>query len=193
VSTAASIRQQKRQQRRALSPQLQIRHAIQLNRQLVKLAAYRRSKHIACYLANDGEISPHKIIEHAWQQNKTIYLPVLAPLQKTLYFAPYTPHCGLTGNRFNINEPDCHPSKWRRAWQLDLLLLPLVAFDINKNRIGMGGGYYDRTLSYLNRHTLWKKPRLIGLAHETQKSDKLPVQQWDIPLNMVVTDKKIYT
>ncbi len=192
VATSTSIRKQKRQQRRDLSFSTQKQHARQLSAQLTKLAEYRRSKHIACYLANDGEISADNIIEHAWKRNKTIYLPVLAPLKKTLYFAPYTQTCALNTNRFNIIEPDVKPSQWRLAWQLDLLLLPLVAFDESGNRMGMGGGFYDRTLAYRSNHQQWKKPHLIGLAHEIQKCKTLSAQAWDVPLEMVMTEKNCY-
>ncbi len=190
--TPANIRKQKRQQRRDLSATIQIQHAKQLTKNFIKLPEYRRSKHIACYLANDGEISTDNIIEHAWKLNKTIYLPVLAPLKNALYFAPYTKTCALITNRFNIIEPDTRPSQWRLAWQLDLLLLPLVAFDESRNRMGMGGGFYDRTLAYRSQHHQWKKPGLIGLAHEIQKCETLPVQSWDIPLNMIATEKTLY-
>lgn len=191
-TTPASLRQQKRQQRRNLGTIEQNRHATEAARNLVRLPAYRRSKHIACYLANDGEINPDNIIEHGWRQLKTIYLPVLAPFQNRLYFAPYTRQSRLISNRFGIIEPDAHPSLWRQAWQLDLLLLPLVAFDENGNRIGMGGGFYDRSLAYLNHTKKWKKPRLIGLAHELQKCESLDRQHWDIPLDMIVTEESVY-
>jgi len=192
VATPASIRKQKRRQRRELSLSEQNRHTAQLAGQITHLNEYKRSRHIACYLANDGEISPDNIIEHAWKHNKLIYLPVLAPFQNRLYFAPYTQNCRLLNNRFNIIEPDTHPSQWCQAWQLDLLLLPLVAFDSSGNRIGMGGGFYDRTLAYLNHMKVWKKPGLIGLAHELQKCEALSRQYWDIPLDMIATEKTIY-
>ncbi len=192
ATTSASVRKHKRQQRRNLSPVQQDQHAIQIAANITRLSEYKRSKHIACYLANDGEIIPDNIIEHGWKRNKTVYLPVLSPVQNRLYFAPYTKTCHLITNRFNIIEPDVSPSQWRQAWQLDLLLLPLVAFDEAGNRIGMGGGFYDRTLAYRNRMHTWKKPHLIGLAHELQKSTQLLHQHWDIPLDMIATEERIY-
>jgi 5-formyltetrahydrofolate cyclo-ligase len=70
------------------------------------------------------------------------------------------------------------------------MLLPLVAFDKNGNRIGMGGGFYDHTLAYLNIRKVWRKPKLIGLAHELQKVKQLQSNPWDIPLDGVVTEKE---
>jgi len=192
ASAQSEIRKHKRQQRRQLSHSQQKHHAQTLAKQIIASAEYKKSRHLACYLENDGEISPHNIIEHAWRMNKKVYLPVLSPLNNRLYFAPYNRNSRMLNNRFGIAEPACPPATWKKAWQLDLLLLPLVAFDETGNRMGMGGGFYDRTLAYLNHFQQWKKPPLIGLAHEIQKEDQLTTQDWDIPLNMVVTESDIY-
>ena len=190
--SANEIRQQKRAQRRTLSATTQQQHSEKLCLNVIKQNNYRYSQHIACYLANDGEIDPSPLIKHAWFSGKTVYLPVLSPLKNQLYFAPYQINEILKLNRFNIPEPVCHPSKWKRASQLDLLFLPLVAFDAHGNRMGMGGGFYDRTLAYLRHRQHWKKPMLVGLAHEIQKVPQLGVQSWDIPLNYVITEKQTY-
>jgi 5-formyltetrahydrofolate cyclo-ligase len=79
----------------------------------------------------------------------------------------------------------------RPVWTLDLILTPLVAFDDQGNRLGMGGGFYDRTLAYLGRRKHWKKPRLIGTAHAFQQVARLPHESWDVPLHGVVTEKAL--
>lgn len=190
--SAADIRQLKRRQRQSLSPQIQQQHSRSLCQNIAKEKSYKNSQHIAVYLANDGEIDPALLIEHALFLRKTIYLPVLSPLKNSLYFAPYTAGDHLKLNRFSIPEPVCHPSDWKTASQLDLLLLPLVAFDDQGNRMGMGGGFYDRTLAYLRHRQHWRKPVLMGLAHEIQKVDRLDAQSWDIPLSVIVTEKQTY-
>jgi 5-formyltetrahydrofolate cyclo-ligase len=190
--SAADIRQLKRSQRRLLSPQVQQQHSQSLRQNIAKEKSYKNSRHVAVYLANDGEINPALLIEHALFLRKTVYLPVLSPLKNSLYFAPYTTGDRLKLNRFGIPEPVCHPSDWKTASQLDLLLLPLVAFDTQGNRMGMGAGFYDRTLAYLRHRQHWKKPVLMGLAHEIQKVEQLDAQSWDVPLNCIVTEKQIY-
>ena len=189
---AAELRRLKRAQRQALSENDQQQHSQALCDNLIKHKSYRYSQHVACYLANDGEIDPYVLIEHAWFANKNVYLPVLSPIKNSLYFAPYDEYSEFRLNRFNIAEPICHPSDWIKASQLDLLLLPLVAFDTNGNRVGMGGGFYDRTLAYLQHRCHWRKPTLMGLAHENQKTDHLKSQSWDIPLDYVITEKQRY-
>ena len=189
---AAELRRLKRAQRQALSENDQQQHSRALCDNLIKHKNYRYSQHVACYLANDGEIDPYVLIEHAWFANKNVYLPVLSPIKNSLYFAPYDEYSEFRLNRFNIAEPICHPSDWIKASQLDLLLLPLVAFDTYGNRVGMGGGFYDRTLAYLLNRRFWRKPVLMGLAHENQKTDHLKSQSWDIPLDYVITEKQRY-
>ena len=186
------IRQQKRAQRCALSIATQQQHAQALCTNINKEKIYRNSQNIAFYLANDGEIDPAQLIEHAWFLGKNVYLPLLSPVKNSLYFVPYQPDSQLKLNRFDIAEPVCHPSQWRSASQMDLLLLPLVAFDVSGNRVGMGGGFYDRTLAYLQHRRYWRKPVLAGLAHEIQKVTQLDTQSWDIPLDYVITEKQIY-
>ena len=189
----AEIRQIKRKQRRLLSSSAQLQHAQALCQNTTKEKTWRYSQHIALYLANDSEIDPYLLIEHAHFMGKKIYLPILAPLKNSLYFAPYEAGGSLKLNRFKILEPVCQPSKWKTARQLDLLLLPLVAFDTHGNRMGMGGGFYDHTLAYMQHRRFCKKPTLVGLAHEIQKVGQLNSQSWDIPLDYIITEKRRYS
>jgi 5-formyltetrahydrofolate cyclo-ligase len=190
-SNNSSTRTNKRQLRNQLTPLEQSGHATGLRNQVCRQPSFLNSKRIACYLANDGEIDPEYIIQTAWKLLKQVYLPVLSPFQSKLYFAPYTAGMEMHRNRFGIPEPACSPVNWVTAWQLDLMLLPLVAFDENGNRLGMGGGFYDRSLAYRRSRTHSLKPRLIGLAHELQREDKLEINSWDIPLDMIATEERI--
>ncbi len=190
--SSAEIRQLKRAQRCTLSASVQWQHSKSLCQNASKEKIYRSSKNIAFYLANDGEIDPSQLLEHARFLGKNIYLPILSPVKNSLYFAPYQADGQLKLNRFDIPEPVCHPSEWKTARQLDLLFLPLVAFDLSGNRMGMGGGFYDRTLAYLQHRHYWRKPVLIGLAHEIQKIGQLDSQRWDIPLDFIITEELIY-
>jgi len=190
--SGADIRQLKRSHRRALSETEQQLHSKAICQISESLNAYRNSQNIAFYIANDGEIDPHLLMEHSRHLGKNIYLPVLSPQENSLYFAPFEADSQLVLNRFNIPEPACDPSAWKTAEQLELLFLPLVAFDIHGNRMGMGGGFYDRTLAFLQQENLSKKPVLAGLAHELQRVEQLLAQNWDIPLDYIITEKQLY-
>ncbi len=190
-SNNRAIRNEKRQVRNQLTPLQQSSHAIGLANQVCSLQAFRNSRRIAGYLANDGEIDPMHVITAAWTMRKQVYLPVLSPFQRKLYFAPYIPGMDMHVNRFGIPEPACSPVNWVTAWQLDLMLLPLVAFDNQGNRLGMGGGFYDRTLAYRQSRTHSIRPRLVGLAHELQHEQELSANSWDIPLDMIATEERV--
>ncbi len=185
------IRSRKRELRNQLTPLEQSKHAAALCNQVCRQAAFLRGNRIACYLANDGEIDPKHIVETAWKLRKQVFLPVLSPFQSKLYFAPYSASMDMQPNRFGIHEPACRPREWVCAWQLDLMLVPLVAFDDNGNRLGMGGGFYDRSLAYRRSRLHSPKPKLIGLAHELQREHELATNSWDIPLDMIATERRV--
>ncbi len=160
---------------------------------LCNSALYRKSKRIALYLQTDGEIDPSPIIAKANRHHKKCYLPILRPrFQHGLWFAEHRNNEILQPNRFGIGEPPLHMHRQIPPWGLDLILLPLVAFDANGNRLGMGGGFYDNTLAYLKQRKIWHKPKLIGIAHELQNVKQLQTNPWDIPLDGVITEKEFY-
>ena len=148
------------------------------------------ARRIACYLSNDGEMDPMPLIGLAWAMGKQVYLPVLSHLRSDhLLFAPYAPGDALRANRFGIPEPVVALRHLVEARVLDVVLMPLVAFDLRGNRLGMGGGFYDRSFAFLRRRRHWLKPHLVGMAYEFQCVDALARRHWDVPLQGVVTEQ----
>ena len=189
MTSRAEIRTTLRQQRRALTPHQQHRHAKRLASHLVHSPLFRPAQHIACYLANDGEVDLGPVMQRIWSMGKHCYLPILSEgKEKRMWFAPYGPATPLKNNRYGIAEPVCHPDEWLAPQQLDLVLMPLVGFDDQGNRLGMGGGYYDRSFAFLRQAHGIKKPRLLGVAHALQRVASLPFESWDVPMNAVVTE-----
>lgn len=187
------LRRLLRQKRRALSASAQRQAALGLYRQLAQQPQFRRARHIALYLPNDGEIDPRPLLREAQRRGKRTYLPVLSAWPRTkMVFQRITRHEKLAGNRFRILEPRPQPARQRKIWALDLVLLPLVGFDDRGGRLGMGGGFYDRSLAYLRQRKNWHKPTLLGLAHECQRVDALAMASWDVPLQATVTNKAWY-
>lgn len=116
---------------------------------------------------------------------------MLVPFSKQkLWFAKFSPTDKLAYNRFGIPEPVRR--RLIKPCALDLVLTPLVAFDCNGHRVGMGGGYYDRSFAFLRRRHHWRKPRLLGLAYELQKLARIIPNDWDVPLDAVATEARIY-
>lgn len=182
-----------RQARRALTPAQQREAARGLYRQLAQHPLFRRARHIALYLPNDGEIDPRLLLRAAQRRGKATYLPVLSPWPQTkMVFQRIRPGEKLRPNRFRILEPRMNIARQRKVWTLDLVLLPLVGFDDAGGRLGMGGGFYDRSLAYLARRKQWRKPTLLGLAHECQKVERLAQASWDVPLQGTVSDRHWY-
>lgn len=189
----SALRRQLRQARRQLSPTRQRLAARELYRQLAQHPVFRRARHIAFYLPNDGEIDPRPLMLEAQRRGKATYLPVLNAWPRTrMVFQRIMPNERLRPNRFGIAEPAFRPNRQRRIWTLDLVLMPLVGFDEHGGRLGMGGGFYDRSLAYRGRRKNGHKPTLLGLAHECQKVDRLPLEPWDVSLQATVTDKSWY-
>ncbi|NCE91941.1 5-formyltetrahydrofolate cyclo-ligase [Pseudomonas sp. L13] len=187
------LRRMLRKARRALTPSEQRQAAHGLYRQLAQHPLFRRAKHISLYLPTDGEIDPRLLLRAAQRRGKATYLPVLSAWPRTkMVFQRVRPGDKLLPNRFRILEPRVNARRQRKVWALDLVLLPLVGFDDAGGRLGMGGGFYDRSLAYLAQRQSWRKPTLLGLAHECQKVERLAQASWDVPLAGTVTDKQWY-
>lgn len=137
----------------------------------------------------DGEIDPARFAAMARRRGKSLWLPVLQAVPAgTLRFARWQKGSRMHRNRFGIPEP---AGVRLPVTSLDLVLLPLVGFDQAGGRLGMGGGFYDRTLAFKARQPA-RQPRLIGLAHACQQVDSLERAGWDIGLDAVVTDRRWY-
>jgi 5-formyltetrahydrofolate cyclo-ligase len=189
----SQLRRAIRRARRALTPREQRDHGIAVANQLRRHPLFLRAARIGAYLATDGEIDSLPLLYAALAAGKRCYLPVLHPFAgPSLWFCEWRDGEPLVPNRFAIPEPMPSRRPPHHAWHLDLLLVPLVAFDSRGNRLGMGGGYYDRTLSYLRDRRHWRRPRIIGLAHALQRVDALPKNAWDIPVDGVITEREMH-
>ena len=185
-SSTTTFRQQLRQQMRetrqkqtALQQQQAAQH---ITEQALKLIEQQQAKNIALYLAFDGEISTKPLINQLWQQGKHVYLPVLHPfVHGHLLFLRYLPDTPMKANKFGILEPHLNVKSVLPIEQLDIIFTPLVVFDRLGNRLGMGGGFYDRTLQNSQHRFI-----TVGLAHQCQQVEALPIESWDIPLEHIL-------
>ncbi|MDQ7017013.1 MAG: 5-formyltetrahydrofolate cyclo-ligase [Gammaproteobacteria bacterium] len=180
------LRQQMIQRRLKLTPAQQQHSALALQKQLFQSAEVINSQHIAAYWSVRGEIETAAILRHAEKLGKNLYLPLLTD-DHQLHFAPYQHNSPMQANQFRIPEPVVTNEQLIKAENLDLVLVPLLAFDNKGNRLGMGGGYYDRTFEFKQNNKQGKKPLLVGLAHGFQQVETLEAEPWDVPLDFVVT------
>lgn len=140
---------------------------------------------VAAYHACGGEPDLAPALLALDRAGYRVHLPVL--LDQALQFRRWTPSALLTPNRYGIPEPVGGLAG--AVEELDWVLLPLVAFSPAGARLGMGGGYYDRTFAFCLQSPIGSRPSLIGVAYGLQQVDSLPVDPWDVPLDGVVTDQ----
>lgn len=191
MKTRQALRQTIRNKRQQLTAQQQSDAALGLLHRFSADEKILRAQHIALYLSNDGELNTKLIIDWCWQQNKCVYLPVIHPFTKGhLLFLRFEQQTPLINNRYGISEPPLDVRTIIPAAQLDIICTPLVAFDKTGARLGMGGGFYDRTLSQWYKQEKQQNissPYAIGLAHDCQLVDEIPTELWDIPLPEILT------
>ena len=177
------LRQQIRKTRANLTALQQQQAEDSITQQALAFIEERNAQHIALYVSFDGEISTDKLIKILWAQGKQVYLPVLHPFNPNhLLFLRYLPDTPMLKNKFSIWEPKLNVQNVLPLDELDILFTPLVAFDKQGNRLGMGGGFYDRTLQN------WQNSSFIpvGLAHQCQQVEQLPTEAWDVPLHRIL-------
>lgn len=186
----ASLRREMRAKRRALNRAEAHAAALALRRLALRHGLLRHAR-IGFYLPMAEEIDVVPLLNNALWSRRACYLPVVPHrLAQRLWFSRLGEQDSWYQNRFGIYE---HGSRDRvRAQQLDILFLPLVAFDASGNRLGMGGGFYDASLAYLRHRRVFRKPKLVGVAYDFQRVESLPSEPWDVPLQAVLTDKALY-
>lgn len=161
--------------------------AAQLNRHLLAAGPIEQARSVAAYLAFDGEPDIRFSLTQLHRRGVRVGLPVLGTGgEQTLSFRSWTPATPLNANAFGISEP--HGTAEVSLADTDVVLLPLVAFDRRGGRLGMGGGWYDRTLG-----AMAAQPLKLGVAWSFQEADALPRDEWDVPLDGVVTEREWFT
>jgi 5-formyltetrahydrofolate cyclo-ligase len=187
------IRTEVRRARRGLAARVIRARSETAGRLVARTGAFHRADHLAFYLPNDGELDPRPLMARARALHKRCYLPVIdTMLGERLAFAPYEPGTILRPNRFGIPEPQVPRRFWKTPRMLDVIYAPLVAFTPEGERLGMGGGFYDRTLEKRRHFPAWRRPRVFGLALELQKRDWLPTEPWDVAIDGIATEAGLY-
>lgn len=188
LADASMLRERHRQARAALDADRLRDNAQALADNIAQVADFVDRGRVASYIAIRGEIDLRPLME-AYADNR-YYLPVLRG--QRMHFAPWHAGAPLVKKSFGLLEPECSEQDWLNPAELDAVLVPLVVFDDHCNRIGQGGGFYDRTFEFLRQRAGVGKPVLIGVAHECQREPTLQAQPWDVPLDFVVTEAAVY-
>ncbi len=180
-----ALRQELQAARQALATAERARLDLQICAHLLRAMEPGPALALAAYHACRGEPDLAPALTALDRAGHRVHLPVL--VESALQFRRWTPEARLRANRYGIPEPvdgaDCP------ARDLDCVLMPLVAFSALGGRLGMGGGYYDRSFAFCLQQPIAERPRLIGVAYGLQLVDSLPVERWDVPLDGVVTER----
>jgi 5-formyltetrahydrofolate cyclo-ligase len=148
-----------------------------------------RKRRIGFYIPAKSEIDVLPLLDRALSMGVDCYLPIVPGRgRRKLWFIQLGDRPSWVLNRYGIPEYRHITAHKARAYQLDLLFMPLLGFDARGWRIGMGGGYYDASLAKLGRRRHWRRPRLVGVAFSEQQVDRVPNDPWDIPLSGVLTE-----
>lgn len=186
-----AIRSQIREARRSLTAEQQDSFAVMAADCTLSKLKQLKAQRVALYLTHDGELDTQPLIEALWQHNIEVYLPRLHPFSSgNLLFLRYQADTKMQKNNMKIWEPKLNITQMLLPHQIDVVITPLVAFDLQGNRMGMGGGFYDRTLANWQHKG---KPFPIGYAHDCQQVDALPCEHWDVPLPLIVTPSQCHS
>lgn len=159
-------------------------------RSLETLPEFLTDAKVAGYWAVRGELPLNLAVASLKRRDQHYFLPVLGEARQ-LHFAEYRDNANLHGNRFGIPEPSVPPVERRSAQDMDVILLPLLAFDRRGHRLGTGGGWYDTTLAFLRDAARPAHPLLVGVGYAFQQVDAMPDEPWDIPLDYVATEGEL--
>jgi 5-formyltetrahydrofolate cyclo-ligase len=186
----AALRKQLRSRREALSAAERIIAANGLVAQLERIPEFLTDRRIAGYWAIGGELPLLGLMPGLRARGQTYHLPV-AGKDRHLRFAPWRPGVEIVANRYGIPEPVVAEAELLPPAALDLVLVPLLGFDRRGQRLGFGGGYYDRSFQFLRERTDVGKPVLVGVGYAMQEVEAIAAMPWDVRLDYVATEREL--
>jgi len=185
-----ALRAQLRARRRAVAARERIAAAEAVGRSLGELADFLTDTRVGGYWAVDGELSLHAILPGLRERGQRYHLPVVHA-DRRLRFAEWTAGTAVVPNRYGIPEPQAGEADLLAPHKLDLVLVPLLGFDRAGNRLGYGGGWYDRSFAWLRERDEPGDTLLVGVAHSAQELERIEPQPWDVRLDYVATEREL--
>jgi 5-formyltetrahydrofolate cyclo-ligase len=184
-------RRRLRELRSGLDPAARSTAEAAIRATLARLGVFRRGHRVALYLPLPGEVDLRPCLDLARRRGTHIYVPRIVSLRRRrMLFSPWTAGAARRTNAFGIVEPAASAGA-RPVVGLDTVVLPVVGYDRHGNRLGMGAGYYDRALQRRRDRGAWRRPRLVGVAFACQQLDCIPASPWDVPLDLIVTERGV--
>ena len=191
--TRNDIRREMRARRRLVTASERARAAHRFVTQAERAHLLRPGRRIAVYQPFWHEADVSALTRRAWRHHCIVYAPVVTHRRRfAMHFVPLFANAKLVINAFGIGEPPHAPNERIPILHLDVIFMPLVAFDARGWRLGSGAGFYDRCLRHLRGARRWRRPQLIGVAYEHQRVEALTPDAWDVPMDGVLTERRLY-
>jgi 5-formyltetrahydrofolate cyclo-ligase len=185
----AALRKTLRALRRALPPSVHAAHSRRAAAALFRLPAFAAGRRVALYLPFDGEATTEPLLAEARRRKVKVFVPVVADRRgRRLKFHELDKH--TRPGAFGIRIPTRRTRELAARW-FHLIVVPLVGFDSAGRRLGMGGGFYDRSLGFRRHRKHWRGPRVIGLAFDCQCVESVSAESWDLAFDAVATESGI--
>lgn len=178
-----AIRNQMREQRQSLSPALHAEKSAQIRRRLEELPAYQSAEKILIYVSVKDEVETQQLIKDTLAEGRSLYVPKIQ--EGSLVICPLSTWKDLQPGTFGILEP-CEIATPAKPEEMDLIIVPGLAFDSRGHRIGYGKGHYDKLLKSTRGYK-------VGLAFDEQVLETVPDETHDVPLDLIITDKTLIT
>lgn len=189
TTSKSALRHAARLRRSAIPVAERRRCARHIARQLLGQRKLRRARHVGIYLAQASELDTAPAIRALLAHGIRVHVPVVtrSPQKRGMHFVQLSKTTPLRRAAYGIREPARRTPR-RCARRLDLILVPLVAFDDRGGRLGQGGGYYDRCLAHRYVH----RPLLVGYAFHAQRVEAVPLDAWDVRLDAILTERGLH-
>lgn len=180
-----AIRNEAREKRKTLSPDSYAKKSAAIREKLENLDEFKKAKKIMAYVSTSEEVDTHDLIKDCFKKGMTVYIPKVD--RNELKIIPVRSWEVLEPGTFSILEPMFNEeTEEANPEELDIILVPGIAFDQHGHRLGHGRGFYDRTLKKTNAFK-------VGLAFSEQIVDKIPNEEHDVPLDLIITDSSLIT
>lgn len=181
MMTKIQLRQEIAEKRQLLDPRQRTTASLRIVERIQKLRVFMEAKSVALYMAIAGEVDLAPLFPYCWNTGKSTSIPVFNAETRRYELASVTADTTFNTGNYGIKEP-AEPSHVP-VGSMDLIVVPGVAFDPNGNRLGRGGGYYDRLLNGF-------EGAMVAVAFDFQIFSSIPCDTHDIPVHYVVTETK---
>ncbi|WP_165875968.1 5-formyltetrahydrofolate cyclo-ligase [Hazenella coriacea] len=181
-----NLRKKMLEKRTQFSPKRVQEHSTKISERIIQQSFYQQSQTILCYMAFRNEVDLRGVMEDAWAQGKQVLLPKVNPADRTMKCIQVKQMSDLQPGSYGIMEPLDDSTKVVPPTEIDLVLVPGVAFDLQGYRLGYGGGYYDRFFSPTS-----STPIRVGVAFPEQVVSDVYPERHDQPMHFVITSTNV--